>query len=290
MFKTGVIGDEISQDFERVAAVAKELGLDSIEIRSTWNKSPQDLNNDDIERIKKVLKDNGLKICAIAAPFFKCDIDNNEEYVQHLEILGKCIRLANQLGTRIVRGFTFWKKEGLDKYWEKMIDRFAQPVQIAESEGIILGIENEHSCFLGTGDEVNRLLKRLNSKNVKAIWDPCNEVFANGGYNPFPQGYEAIKEDMVHMHLKDAKKNKKGEVECVAVGEGVIDYKEHLRRLLEDEYDGYISLETHWRVSKGLSTELLNRPAGPAFSEAGEESTRVCVKNWFGILKGLDGH
>ena len=287
MFKTGVIGDEISQDFERVATVTKELGLESIEIRSTWNKPPQDLGSDDIVRIKRILKNNGLKVCAIASPFFKCDIDSDDEYKQHLKILERCIRLADELGTRIIRGFTFWKKEGLDRYWEKMVDRFIQPVKVVGLEGIILGIENEHSCFLGTGNEVKTLLGRLNSKNVKAIWDPCNEVFANGGYNPFPEGYDAIKDQMVHMHLKDAKKNENGEVECVAVGKGVIDYKGHFKRLLDDGYDGCISLETHWRIKKGLSTELLNRPAGNAFSEQGEEATRVCVKNWFDIIREI---
>jgi sugar phosphate isomerase/epimerase len=122
------------------------------------------------------------------------------------------------------------------------------------------------------------------------LWDPCNEVFANGGKNPFPQGYDWIKDSMIHMHIKDAKKNEgSGEVECTPIGEGVIDYEGHFKQLKEDGYEGYLSLETHWRPKKELSEDLLDRPGGSAFSELGEEATRICVKNWFEIMKRVGG-
>ena len=55
MFKIGVIGDEISQDFQTVVNVAKELNLDSIEIRSVWDKPPQELTESDIDEMKRIL-------------------------------------------------------------------------------------------------------------------------------------------------------------------------------------------------------------------------------------------
>jgi sugar phosphate isomerase/epimerase len=286
MFKTGVISDEISQDFERVCKVARELGLDSVEIRTAWDKNPQDLEDDDVKKMKKILKENGLRVCAIASPFLKCDLDSEEEYKQHLRMLKKFIKLANEFEIRIIRGFAFWKKEGpLEKYWERIISKFSEPVKILESEGIFLGIENEAATFLGTGEEVAKFLKEINSENVKALWDPANEVFASGGENPFPGGYNWIKESLVHMHIKDARKNEEAaEVECTPVGEGVIDYEGHFKQLRKDGYKGYLSLETHWRPRKELSEDLLNRPGGSTFSEFGEEATRICAKNWFEIM------
>ena len=71
--KLAVITDEVSQDLEKVAALAKEFGLSGLEIRSVWNKAPHELDKTDIARIKKILADYGMEVCSIASPFFKCD-------------------------------------------------------------------------------------------------------------------------------------------------------------------------------------------------------------------------
>ena len=83
MFKIGVIGDEISQDFQTVVNVVKELNLDSIEIRSVWDKPPQELTESDINEMKRILDGTGVQIVGIASPFFKCDIDNAQERQEH---------------------------------------------------------------------------------------------------------------------------------------------------------------------------------------------------------------
>ena len=40
MFKKGVITDEISQDMGQAVELASKYGLDGVEIRSVWEKSP----------------------------------------------------------------------------------------------------------------------------------------------------------------------------------------------------------------------------------------------------------
>ena len=51
MFKIGVIGDEVSQDFQTVVNVSNEFNLDSIEIRSVCAKAPQALTKNHIDQI-----------------------------------------------------------------------------------------------------------------------------------------------------------------------------------------------------------------------------------------------
>ena len=43
MLKRGVITDEISQDIEKAASLAKQYGLTGLEIRSVWEKGPHEL-------------------------------------------------------------------------------------------------------------------------------------------------------------------------------------------------------------------------------------------------------
>ena len=76
MFKVGIIGDEASQDFQTVVDMAVEFNLDSIEVRSVWDKAPQELTDQDIDNMKQILEGTNVKIIGIASPFYKCDIDN----------------------------------------------------------------------------------------------------------------------------------------------------------------------------------------------------------------------
>jgi sugar phosphate isomerase/epimerase len=69
MFKLAVFTDEVSQDFEKAIKLALEFGLDGVEIRSVWEKPPQNLTGDDVRRMKDILSRTDLKVCCIASPF-----------------------------------------------------------------------------------------------------------------------------------------------------------------------------------------------------------------------------
>ncbi|MEM2936357.1 MAG: sugar phosphate isomerase/epimerase, partial [Candidatus Bathyarchaeia archaeon] len=224
MFKLSVITDEVSQDLEVAARFAQRFNLNGLEIRSLWGKKPQELLGD-LGKIKTILSDYGLEISAIAPPFFKADIDSEKEYQKHLEILRNCNALAKGLDANIVRGFTFWRKGRLDYYLERIIEKFQKPLEIIEAEGIMLGIENEPSTFVGNGRELALFLDRLGSKNVKAIWDPGNDTFDPSGEIPYPDGYSHVRGRIVHVHLKDGiRRGAEGKYEAAAIGEGDVDY------------------------------------------------------------------
>lgn len=287
MFKLAVISDEISQDFQTVVNVASEYKLNGVEIRSVWDKPPQALTNDDMSRMKDILDKAGIVVAGIASPFFKCNIDNEQERRDHIEILRKCINLAQFFGTKIVRGFTFWNTGQTESIWGKILEYYREPVKIVESEGIVIGIENESSTSVSTAKLLVKFINDVDSINVRGIWDPANEVHAEDGETPFPDAYNRVKPYMIHCHAKDAATNAESKIDSVPVGTGVIDWKGQIKDFLDSNYKGYLSLETHWRIKKVLSEELLNRPGGSAFSEAGEESSRICLDNIFNILKSL---
>ena len=288
MFKIGVIGDEISQDFQTVVNVAKELNLDSIEIRSVWDKPPQELTESDIDEMKRILDGTGIQIVGIASPFFKCDIDNAEERQEHLGILRRCIEVAKTFDINLIRTFVFWKTDNVEERWSEIIAAYDEPVQMASGEGMILGMENEASTSLSTVKLTERFIREIDSPNIRAIWDPANEAHAEDGEQPYPSAYERIKPLMVHAHLKDAGKNPEtGELESVEVGEGVIDWRGQLQAFVDDGYEGHLCLETHWRPTSKIDDALLNRPGGTAFSKAGEEASRICLQNLFGMIEKL---
>jgi sugar phosphate isomerase/epimerase len=278
MFKQAVFSDEVSQDLERAIAVCKQFGLQGIELRSVWgSKAPQDIPPKDVGRIKKMLGDAGLEVCSIASPFFKCDIDSPAEIAKHHDILRKCGELAHAFDIDLVRGFTFWRKGTYQK--ARILDLFQPVLKILDECDILLGIENEASTFIGTGSRLADFLEDLDSDRVGAIWDPCNALYDNDDPEvPYPDGYEAIKPRIAHVHIKDSKPNAKGEQECCAIGEGDIDYVGQFQALFDDEYDGWTSLETHWRTV-ALSKEQVDKPGGADYSSGAEQASIICLGN-----------
>ncbi len=288
MFKIAVITDEVSQDLDTVVAFARSFNLDGIEIRSIWDKPPQQLTDDEIARIRDRTGEAGLSVVGVAAPFFKCDIADEETCREHLDILLRCIRVAHGLDTKLIRVFAFWKNEPLERCWDRIVRRYEEPVRIAESEGVLLGLENEASTLIGTGAQTRRLVDALGSPVVRPLWDPCNELFDEAGQRPYPDGYDHVRSDMCHMHFKDGVRGTaEGDVN-VPMCEGEIDYRGQFADLIARGYGGCLSLETHWRIGpEQIEQTLIDRPGGQQFSEAGEAASRICMRNTLELLTEL---
>ena len=289
MFKIGVISDEVSQDFQSVVDFATAFQLDSIEIRTVWGKPPQLLAESDIKEMKRILRGKNLRIVGIASPFFKCDIDNIDARKEHLSILKRCIKLAKAFETNLVRTFAFWKTEKTEERWAEIVSAYDEPVRIAEEEGVILGMENEHSTSLSTAQLTERFVREINSPSVRVIWDPANEAHAEkDGEAPYPDAYHRVKSLMVHAHLKDAGIDPvTGKIGCVPVGEGTIDWQGQLQAFVDDGYEGHLCLETHWRPNLRIGNDQLQRPGGTAFSQDGEEASRLCMRNLLSMIDQL---
>jgi len=288
MFKLSVISDEISQDFQRVVDVCREFDVPMVEPRSVWDTPPQGLSDEQVGEMKRILDEAGMGVCAIASPFFKCDLGDEEQYAEHIDILRRCIEIARVFDTKIIRGFTFWKTGPASAVWQQILDAFDEPIAICEQEDVYLGIENEASTHIATAAEAEQLYADLGTDRVKAIWDPANEVYAADGELPFPDAFERMKPNLIHVHIKDAVRTPGGEdpARCVPVGiGGYIDYAAQFRALMDMGYEGACSLETHWRPAAQLDEDLLNRPGGAAFSEGGEYASRVCLENIREIIK-----
>jgi sugar phosphate isomerase/epimerase len=282
--KLAVFTDEVSQDLETALKLAVKYHLDGVEIRSVWDKPVHQLSSGEVDQIAGLLERHDLRLAAIASPVFKCELDNEEEQRDHLEYLRSCCRIAGQLGTNLIRVFTFWKRGPAEPVWERIKQQFQPAVPIAEEAGMVLAIENEHTTYCATAEETKRFVVEIDSPAVRVVWDPCNEAYAEDGVIPYPDAYRKVAPFLVHLHVKDAEKDSAtGEARLSPVGEGTIDWRRQLGELLKTGYDGYASLETHWRP-QSLPEEVLNRPGGEGFSEAGEYASDLCLKNLAAIL------
>ncbi len=264
--KLGIISDEIDQDFEHALDVIRELGAEYVEIRSLWEKSVVDLAPDEIERAKKLVDARGLRVAAVGSSLFKCAMREGSKatgggyftggkgYREHLATVDHCFELAEIFDTDMVRTFAFWREGELsDAVLDEIAEKLAVAVQKAEKAGMTLILENEHQTFIGSGGEARRLLDRIPSSSFGLIWDPGNAFRTTEV--PFPDGYEKIKERTSHVHLKDVRRGDEGEYHWMPVGKGEMDIGGQLRALIDDDYSGIVTLETHYVPEGGTKEE-----------------------------------
>jgi len=266
--KLSVITDEISQDFEHALSVMGEYSVTGAELRGLWSINIADLSRDDVIRAKRALRERDMTVTCLATPMYKCDLEQDVASIEgpmhlarartmgeQMELLRRCAGIAHEFGTDLIRVFAFWRKGELSPSVEaRIVDAFAEPVRIAEQEGVTLVLENEHACLIGTGAEAGRILSEVDSPRLRACWDPGNAFFA--GERAFPDGYEAVKPFLAHVHVKDAVMDADGVAPrwCV-IGEGEIGYEAHFDALRRDGYGGWISLETHYIPRGGTPEE-----------------------------------
>ena len=254
MFKLGVVTDEISSDLEEAIEIAKSWELEYIELHDVWEKNICDLDAATLSKVIRIVKESGLTVTNIDSQTLRCKLDDDEEYSQHIEHLMRSIEIAPLFDTDVVRLFGFWKEEMTEEKWKRAFEKMELPIKIAEREGVILGVENVSSGNIGTSDDLVRLFDHFDSRNLKLIWDPGN-AYAAGEEAPFPDGYEKVKEKIIHIHVKDAIFDEQGKRIWKPIGQGAVDYKGQMEALYKDGYRGVIALETHCTSASGSKIE-----------------------------------
>jgi sugar phosphate isomerase/epimerase len=266
-FKLGIITDEITEKFEQALDFISSYSLGYCELRELWGKNIMNLSKQELLRAKGLIERHRLKVSDIGSPIMKYNLpemparqekrdtfhaDFTEQDTERL--FDQAFGLARFFGTRKIRVFSYWRVEDPEKAYPYVRDRLAKAAEMARKADMLLVLENEHECNIGTGKELGRVLKEVNSQHLKGNWDPGNAVML--GEVPYPDGYQAVRGWFAHMHAKDvAKDPKTGKLKWAPVGGGVVDWKGQLHALRLDGYEGTMSLETHYRRPDGNTVE-----------------------------------
>ncbi|WP_263350527.1 TIM barrel protein [Acidicapsa acidisoli] len=285
-FRVAIISDEISDDFDHACSViANDFGLEWVELRSMWGKNISKLDDADIAKANAILDKYKLRVTDIASPLFKTDwpgaprspySPKNDNFgasfgfKEQDEVLEKCISLAKQFKTAIIRCFDFWRLDNPAPYREAINAKLREAAEIVGKQNLLLVLENEYECNTATARESVKTLAAVQTPHLKLNWDPGNAV-ARGETDAFPAGWNLLPKDRIgHCHVKCAvlKPGTKNGFEWAAVGQGLPDWVAQFHALKQTGYRGAVSLETHWR---GAGTP--------------EASTRI---SWAGMKEALE--
>lgn len=264
-FRLGIINDEVSPDLEKSLRFMAEHGLRQVELRVVNGKNVMKLTEAEASQAASLVRKMKFRVSNLATPIYKVDIPGHKTqegagdsfgaefpFEEQKNLLKKAISLARIFDTKVLRIFTFWRIPKPEEVFDDVVRHLRELIPIAREGGVILGVENEHACNIGTGKEAGRLLKALNDPVIQLVWDPGNAFLL--GETPYPNGYNHVRGGrIVHIHIKDALARKgpgvdaaQGSAIWAPVGKGKIDYVGQFAALRRDGYRNTISLETHY--------------------------------------------
>jgi sugar phosphate isomerase/epimerase len=260
----GAITDEFSPDLDAALAAMAAVGMTFVELRVISGRNIIDHTDEEVDRIRARVEQRGMRVLSIASPVLKCVLPDSpplDERVQH-DVFGssytyddqprlarRAFEIAGRAGAPIIRVFSFWRTVEPERCTDQIVVALRNLADQAFERGLLVGLENEHACNVGTGDEAARILARLDHPALKVIWDPANASIL--GETPYPDGYAKLPPGRIaHVHAKDCHVNGHKPT-WGPLGEMALDWKGQIAALLRDGYTGGISLETHWRGPGG---------------------------------------
>ena len=263
--KITIVTDEISADPETALELGVSWGVRDFELRGFGTDRVPLFSTYQKDRLKELLDEFEARIVAISPGLFKIpyplgprqrfsfstlDYELHQQWrtgrdkvKYHLEeLLQLSIEYAKDIGAGLIVRFRIHRGgEPAGKSPDEVLEALQQAAERVGQAGLQLVIEVEDEFWADTGARTAEMLKAINHPALGVNWDPGNAFPA--GDMPYPDGYQAVREFVRHVHFKDATYNPLSGYQYSL--EGQIDWTGQIEALLCDDYEGYISVETH---------------------------------------------
>lgn len=236
--------DEASPMLDEQFAASKEHGFRYIEVRGVDEKNMADYTVEEAKEVARRFADAGIGVSALGSPFGKIDI--TDDFEPHLEHMKKGLEIANILGTKRVRMFSFFmpKGENPDDYRTPVMERLDKMADLCKGAGLLCCHENEKDIY---GDTIARTLDVLKTfeGRIVGVFDPANFVQCK---EDTLKAWEVLSPYINYVHIKDCKTD--GTI--VPAGKGAGNIPQILKAYSAREGEKFVTLEPHLMEFSGL--------------------------------------
>jgi sugar phosphate isomerase/epimerase len=277
--KISMVTDEISGDLETAVELGVAWGIRDFELRGFGTARVPFFSDYQKEIVKETLHAFGARVVAISPGLFKFPYpsasrerfplsvidhdlyrhwrDAHSLLRQHMEeVLPASIAYAKELGAGLIIAFSFHRgSRPPGRAPDEVLEALRQAAEEAAAHRLRLAIELEDGFWADTGAHASEVVRSVNHPALGINWDPGNAIVA--GDTPYPDGYEAVRGLVWHVHFKDVEQAPQGVYRYAVTG--CIDWAGQVRALVRDGYDGYISVETHMRPKVQSAQAVLAR-------------------------------
>ncbi|MCR9293163.1 MAG: sugar phosphate isomerase/epimerase [bacterium] len=202
------------QQFAALAAV----GLQHYSIRfidvGNGIKNAMDLNKAELRQVVQLQQDYGLQVATVGSPIGKVKLLDVEDgtknrYVPFKQYLKKDVQhacdVANTLGTKLLRGFSFYHPAGSDpdEHLPQVVDQLGQIADLCQKEGLVFGLEVEANLVGQTGKLLAKIHAQVKNPCLVLIFDGANLVCQGMTPDEVFAEYLAMKRGLGWIHVKD---------------------------------------------------------------------------------------
>jgi sugar phosphate isomerase/epimerase len=237
-------------------------GFDGVEVNFSW-WNPYHATTEELVSLRNEMKEYGLELAGFNALRHNlsvpvCAASNKADLLHMVEISKPVapvvIDVSLSLPETEVRGMPTSGiaagKIATEEDYEKSAEVLVEIARKAQPAGIEIAVELHHCGITDTSTRLLKLVKMINEPNVSANPDLGNLMW--GYAEPEEPWYEAIKNLAGHVklwHVKNVQLVQVPEIQRsywvhAGLGEGDIDYRWALGKLMEEGFDGWISIES----------------------------------------------
>lgn len=171
-----------SLTIEQKLEEAKKIGYDYLEL--SVDETPEklqrlDWTKEQIDEVVIAMRKTGLNIRSMAlSGQRKYPMGSEDENIRRksMEIIEKAIKLADNLGIRIIQlaGYDVYYEKGNEKTKEYFLKNLASAVEIASKYGVMLAFETMETPFMDTVEKARKVVEYINSPFLKIYPDLGN--------------------------------------------------------------------------------------------------------------------
>lgn len=235
-FALSAFADEISPNLDVQVATLKRLNVPGLDLRSVEGVNVLDLGDAQLHEVAQKCAENGLHVQAIGSPVNKVKFTPENQAIE-MEKLRRAIKAAKRTETDNIRIFS---PEAPVDAWPGVKAWMQEQIEEAGEHGITLLHENDAVFYGAYPENAKRLFGELGCPTFVAAFDFANTVLI--GYRAMKDWFPWLLPHLHTLHIKDAREAEK---KVYPAGEGDGQIEETLRWLMEQNWNGPLTIEPH---------------------------------------------
>ena len=255
--KLAGFADEAAPDIEAQVRVLKELGWNSIELRTVNGVSAHDLDDAAFDRVRRELDSHDISVCCLGSSIANWGQSVYAPFRETQAAVKRAVRRMAQLETPLVRIMSYKVEENdqgracEDQHEAERFSRLRDICSTFLDSGMTPVHENCHTYGGMSWEHTLKLIEEV--PGLKLVYDTGNPELTHDFRTEFPyerqdawEFYQHVKEHIVHVHIKDAvyDPEKKQEIYHFP-GEGRGAVLRTVADLMMRGYNGVFSIEPH---------------------------------------------
>ena len=226
---------------------AKHAGYDYIElsIDETEEKIRRlVMTKEERLQLIRAMYETGLPVrsmCVSALTKYSLGNDNPAYCARGMEILRGAVKLADDLGIRVVMipGYDVYYAPSSLETKRRFLKNLKEAARIAEKAGVLLGLETMENDFMNTVEKAMKYVVLCNSSYLKVYPDIGNLTNAAAVYQTdILEDLELGRGSITSMHLKETVPGRYREV---PYGEGHVDFEQAIAKMWEMGVRRYVA-------------------------------------------------